>query len=81
MASAFMWTNNINQPPEPVYFRVGGEMFKSSIDTLVAIVYKIKYKPGYWSCDLLKNSIALIGGKFIFRKRFALQSECCNFNQ
>ena len=34
MASAFMWTNNINQLPEPVYFRVGGEMFKSSIGTL-----------------------------------------------
>ena len=31
------------------------------------------------------NSSALIGGKFIFKKksftRFALQSECCNFNQ
>ena len=27
------------------------------------------------------NSSALIGGKFIFQKRFALQSECCNFNQ
>ena len=52
---------------------------------LVAIVYKIRYKPGYRSCDLLKNSSALIGGKFIFQKksftRFALQSECCNFNQ
>ena len=30
------------------------------------------------------NSSALIGGKFILKKsftRFALQSECCNFNQ
>jgi hypothetical protein len=36
---------------------------------LVAIVYKIRYKPGYRSCDLLKNSSALIGGKFIFQKK------------
>ena len=38
---------------------------------------------GYWrSCDYLS---ALIGGKYFFSKksfaRFALQSECCNFNQ
>ena len=34
----------------------------------VAIVYKIKYKPGYRSCDLQRYSSALIGGKFIFQK-------------
>ena len=59
--------------------------FSGPTDSKVAIVYKIKYKPGYRSCDLLKNLSALIGGKFIFQKksftRFALQSECCNFNQ
>ena len=36
-----------------------------------------KYKP-------VTNLSALIAGKFIFKKsftRFALQSECCNFNQ
>ena len=49
---------------------------------------RFKYKPGYRSCDLLKKTSALIGGKFIFSKKkkksftkFALRSECCNFNQ
>jgi len=34
MASAFMWMNNIHLPPEPVYIRVGGEIFTTTISTL-----------------------------------------------
>ena len=30
---------------------------------------RFKYKPGYRSCDLLKKSSALIGGKLIFPKK------------
>ena len=46
----------------------------------MAIVYKIKYKPGYRSCDLLKNSSALIGGKFIFQKKNPLQDLLSSLN-
>ena len=36
---------------------------------MLAVIYKIKYKPEYRSCDLLKNWSALIGGIFVFQKK------------
>ena len=72
--------------PLPISREITPRSYKVSfIANLVAIVYKIKYKPGYRSCDLLNNLSALMGGKFIFQKksftRYALPSEYCNFNQ
>ena len=66
---------------------LGKEVYKAlNCISMVVIICKIKVKPADKSCDpLWIRALSCIDGKFICQEKsftwFALQSECCNFNQ